>query len=245
MTPWRLSVGLQAFAESGAPLNKLGYFNGNMGRSVPGSAGLRRAPADLWGANLTLAYPIAIGPVTVTLQAYSFNVFNKQIAISRDDAWSDVPRRTIPTSVYDPNQSRDNPNYGDHQLPAGAQCRFAPRSRCPSQYLTFSRNSPDGGAVHFAGAPDFSGGASRPGRVEVPAPDLDECPGEAPDHLPEKVRGGDPEVNLLSDVERRRTSRHDDRRFLALRVFAEGRKVVAAFEELRGAAHRARGPAGP
>ncbi len=27
VTPWRLSVGLQAFAETGAPLNQLGYYN--------------------------------------------------------------------------------------------------------------------------------------------------------------------------------------------------------------------------
>src|SRR5262249_41433267 len=26
-TPWRLSVGLQAYAESGVPLNRLGYLN--------------------------------------------------------------------------------------------------------------------------------------------------------------------------------------------------------------------------
>ena len=42
----------------------------------------------LWDANLTLSYPIAIGPATVTLQAYLFNVFNKQIAVARDDFWT-------------------------------------------------------------------------------------------------------------------------------------------------------------
>ena len=49
-------------------------------------------------------YPIAIGPATVTLQAYLFNIFNKQIAISRDDAWSDSPPQGYPASVFDPNQ---------------------------------------------------------------------------------------------------------------------------------------------
>ena len=63
MTPWRVSVGLQAFVESGAPLNKLGYFNEWSGPAVllvpRGSAG--RLP-PLWDANLTLAYPFAVGP---------------------------------------------------------------------------------------------------------------------------------------------------------------------------------------
>ncbi len=37
-----------------------------------------------WDANLTLGYPLAIGPVTVTLQAYVFNVFNNQFRTSQD-----------------------------------------------------------------------------------------------------------------------------------------------------------------
>ena len=72
-----------------------------------GSAG--RLPT-LWEANLTLSYPIAIGPVTVTLQAYLFNLFNKQIAISRDDGWSTTtPPADFPATIYDPNQEQNNP----------------------------------------------------------------------------------------------------------------------------------------
>jgi hypothetical protein len=113
VTPWRLSVGLQAFAESGAPLNRLGYFNEFYGASVflvsRGSEG--RLPT-LWGTNLTLSYPFAIGPATVTLQAYLFNVFNKQIAISRDEEWSRTQPPDYPASLYDPNQEQNNPEYG-------------------------------------------------------------------------------------------------------------------------------------
>jgi outer membrane receptor protein involved in Fe transport len=113
VSPWRLSVGLQAFAESGAPLNRLGYFNfiyGSMVFLVPrGSEG--RLPT-LWGANLTLSFPIAVGPVTVTAQAYLFNIFSKQIAISRDDAWSISPAEGYPLTIYDPNQERNNAYYG-------------------------------------------------------------------------------------------------------------------------------------
>ena len=39
-TPWRLSVGLQAFAESGAPLHQMGYFNQWYGSDIPRSPGL-------------------------------------------------------------------------------------------------------------------------------------------------------------------------------------------------------------
>jgi hypothetical protein len=66
----------------------------------------------LWGTNLTLSFPIAIGPATMTLQAYVFNVFNKQIAISRDEGWSIYQPPDYPASIYDPNQEQNNPYYG-------------------------------------------------------------------------------------------------------------------------------------
>jgi len=121
VTPWRLSIGLQAFAESGAPLNKMGYFNGNLDPVIylvpRGSAG--RLPT-LWEANLMLAYPIVFGPVTATLQVYLENLFNNQIATSRDEDWSYGPPPGYPTTIYDPNQPQTNPTYGqvtDHYAP--------------------------------------------------------------------------------------------------------------------------------
>ncbi len=106
-------MGLQVFVESGAPLNTLGYFNLNYGSMVflvpRGSAG--RLPT-LWDANLTLSYPIVFGPLTVTLQAYVFNLFNNQIAISRDEAWSTSPPEGFPATIYDPSQEPVNPDYG-------------------------------------------------------------------------------------------------------------------------------------
>jgi hypothetical protein len=113
VTPWRLSLGVQAFVESGAPLNRLGYFSVNYGSLVflvpRGSEG--RLPT-LWDTNLTLSYPIAVGPVTVTLQAYLFHAFNKQIAISHDEVWSSDPPGDYPASLYDPNQPKTNGLYG-------------------------------------------------------------------------------------------------------------------------------------
>ena len=66
----------------------------------------------LWGTDLTLGYPIAIGPTTVTLQAYLFNVFNKQIAVDRDNTWSISPPAGFPATIFDPNQEQTNPEYG-------------------------------------------------------------------------------------------------------------------------------------
>jgi hypothetical protein len=50
--------------------------------------------------------------LTVTLQAYVFNLFNNQIAISRDDRWSISPPAGFPDTIYDPNQEQKNPEYG-------------------------------------------------------------------------------------------------------------------------------------
>jgi hypothetical protein len=111
VSPWRLSVGLQAYAESGAPLNRLGYLNefypANLYLDPRGTAG--RLPT-LWGANLNLSYPFAVGPATVTLQAYLFNIFNKQIAISRDEDWNTSQPDGYPATLWNPSQN--NPEYG-------------------------------------------------------------------------------------------------------------------------------------
>ena len=113
VTPWRVSIGLQAFAESGTPLNEMGYFNRDYGPLIflvpRGSAG--RLPT-YWGTNLTASYPFVIGPATVTLQAYLFNMFNKQIAISRDDSYTTSITAGYPDTAFDPNQEQTNPYYG-------------------------------------------------------------------------------------------------------------------------------------
>jgi hypothetical protein len=112
--PFRMFVGLQAFVQSGAPRNKLGYFNasaifGSPIQLVPrGAAG--RLPT-LWEANLTVGYPISLGPMTATLQAYVFNLFNNQIEIQRDDNYTTHPPAGYPATLYDPNVPSNNPNY--------------------------------------------------------------------------------------------------------------------------------------
>jgi Carboxypeptidase regulatory-like domain/TonB-dependent Receptor Plug Domain len=114
-TPFGLFVGLQTFVKSGTPLNRLGYFNGGYGavlQLVPrGYAG--RLPT-LWEANLTLGYPIVLGPATVTLQAYAFNLFNNQIATQEDQQYTVNRPPGYPATLYDPNVPADrvSPNYG-------------------------------------------------------------------------------------------------------------------------------------
>jgi len=116
VTPFRLTIGLQGYVTSGAPLNKIGFFNdfyGSYIQLVPkGYAG--RMPTQ-WEANLSLAYPIQIGLVTVTLQAYLFNLFNHQTPTYQDTIWSTQPPpgyANSPDAIYDPNQPQTNPTYG-------------------------------------------------------------------------------------------------------------------------------------
>ena len=111
VTPLRLAVGLQAFVASGAPFDKSGYFDSaydSMLYLVPrGSAG--RLPTQ-WDANVTLSYPIAIGPATVTLQAYLYNLFNNQVATAKDVVWNNQTWAGYPDGILD--QPQTNPNYG-------------------------------------------------------------------------------------------------------------------------------------
>ena len=113
VAPFGLLVGLQTWLRSGAPLNKYGYFNGAYGAAIQlvpkGYAG--RLPME-WDANLTLAYPIHIGPVIATLQAYVFSLFNNQIRLGQDTKWSAQQQVGYPNTIYDPNQASTNSNYG-------------------------------------------------------------------------------------------------------------------------------------
>jgi hypothetical protein len=112
-TPFLLSTGLEAWAVSGAPLNELGYLNQNYQSNIQlvqrGYAG--RLPT-IWDANLSLAYPFRVGPATVTLQGYVYNLFNNQVRTNQDTVLSNQQQASYPDSVFDPNQPQTNPNYG-------------------------------------------------------------------------------------------------------------------------------------
>ena len=103
--PFGLLVGLAAYVQSGSPLNKKGYFSeayaGTPVQLVPrGQAG--RMPT-LWEANLTVGYPIPVGPATVTLQAYLYNVFNNQIPTDQVEGYIRSRPPGYPGTLYDPD----------------------------------------------------------------------------------------------------------------------------------------------
>ena len=105
VTPFKLSVGLQAYAQSGPPLSKVGYFNQfyiAQTQLVPlGSAG--RLPTQ-WEANLSLGYPVKFGPVTVTGLFYVFHLFNNQIRTNVDNNWQISQGANYPKSADQYNQ---------------------------------------------------------------------------------------------------------------------------------------------
>jgi hypothetical protein len=112
-TPWRLSLGLQAFVESGAPTNKLTFVCGwcAPGYLVPrGSEG--RLPTE-WEANLSIAYSIPVGPATVSLLGAIYNLFNNQIVAATEEGWSSTQRQeNYPGGIFDPSQPQTNEDYG-------------------------------------------------------------------------------------------------------------------------------------
>ena len=111
--PFGLFVGFGGYIQSGAPLDQLGYFNARYQpaiRLLPrGGAG--RLPT-LWEANVTLGYPIRIGPVTATIQTYVYNLFNNQLETQRDVSYTVRAPVGYPTSLYDSSVPSNNANYG-------------------------------------------------------------------------------------------------------------------------------------
>ncbi len=110
--PWGLTLGLQFFVASGAPLNRLGYFAPYQSSMIyldpRGSAG--RLPT-LWDATLSLSCPFTVGPTTVTLLAYVFNVFDNQIPLTRENAWTTGPDPDAVNPDYGKFTSRQAPRF--------------------------------------------------------------------------------------------------------------------------------------
>jgi hypothetical protein len=118
--PFGFSVGLQAWARSGAPLNRLGYHGYcdpsrcAYGVYLDPKGYTGREPTN-WDANLTVAYPFRLGPITVTLQALLYNLFNNQLPTAQNAAWTRQQPPDYPASLFDPNQPQNNPDYGKIQ----------------------------------------------------------------------------------------------------------------------------------
>jgi hypothetical protein len=62
-----------------------------------------RNPAQYEG-NLSLSYPFAVGPTTITLQGYVFNILNRQGVVDVDNAWQQSPGVNYPQNTSQYNQ---------------------------------------------------------------------------------------------------------------------------------------------
>jgi outer membrane receptor protein involved in Fe transport len=87
--PFGLAVGVQAYARSGNPTSRQGRYNTfyptELFLDQRGSNG--RLPTD-YEANLSLAYNLNVGPVTITPQLYIFNVLNRQTVTGIDQRFN-------------------------------------------------------------------------------------------------------------------------------------------------------------
>lgn len=109
--PFGLSVGLSGFVRSGPPINQAEYFNSFYPDLIHGvtrgSAG--RAETE-YEANLSLAWAVNAGPVTITPQLYIFNLFDRQGEQRIEDAYN-------PDGDFDPvtGEAVQDVDYGKIQ----------------------------------------------------------------------------------------------------------------------------------
>jgi hypothetical protein len=94
--PFGLTFGITGFVRSGAPKDKVGYFNAQYGPELlllpRGSFG--RLPAD-YEINASLGYTIKIAPVDITLFLSGYSLLNRQTVLSVDNAYQqDSPGST-------------------------------------------------------------------------------------------------------------------------------------------------------
>ncbi len=109
--PFGLAVGLGAYVRSGIPTSREGYYNSfyptELFLDQRGSDG--RLPVD-YEANLSLAYNVNVGPVTITPQLYVFNVLNRQTVTAID-------MRFNPNGSF--VQTKTSPFYGQGGVEPG------------------------------------------------------------------------------------------------------------------------------
>jgi carboxypeptidase family protein/TonB-dependent receptor-like protein len=118
--PFGLSVGFQAYARSGVPTSRTGRYNTNYPFELfldpRGSDG--RLPTD-YEANISLAYNLNIGPVTVTPQLYIFNLLNRQTITGIDQRFN--PNGSYVTTKTSPFFGQNGVEPGK-KAPDGTLC---------------------------------------------------------------------------------------------------------------------------
>ena len=126
--PWGLSAGLQFYVRTGTPTSIGGFYNGGYTQELyldqRGYAG--RLPTD-YEMNLSLGYNFVVGPVTVTPQAYAFQLLNRQTITAINTAFN--PSGTFVTDPASPfygqagvQPGTTGPNGNDCPANAPAPC---------------------------------------------------------------------------------------------------------------------------
>ncbi len=143
--PFGLSMGAQFYVRSGLPVSRYGFFNNfypdllyldTRGTNTHAFFVDNRTPTD-YDMNLSLGYNINVGPVTITPQAYLYNVINRQTATSYDATFN--PGGAFVTDTT-------SPFYGQAGLaPGEGTCSASAVAPCPdnTDYLKVNqRNNP-------------------------------------------------------------------------------------------------------
>ena len=104
---------------------------------------------NLWEASLTLGYPVRLGPTTVTLQGYLYNVFNNQIPTDQDMVWSNQRPEGIGARSSIPNQTQSNENYGKATSLVARLFRLATRVSSDARDLGLPLRVPRAGDDSF------------------------------------------------------------------------------------------------
>ncbi|HEY1252813.1 MAG TPA: TonB-dependent receptor, partial [Thermoanaerobaculia bacterium] len=121
--PFGLTLGLTGFVRSGAPKDKVGYFNSQYGTELlllpRGSFG--RLPAD-YEISASAGYTIKIAPVDITLFLQAFNLINRQTVIQVDNEFTqDIPGS--PDEFYG-SFDKANARRAPRKLTFGARVSF-------------------------------------------------------------------------------------------------------------------------
>jgi hypothetical protein len=126
--PFGLAVGFQAYVRSGVPTSRQGYYNvfytTELFLDQRGSDG--RLPVDYEG-NISLAYNINVGPVTVTPQLYVFNVLNRQTITAIDQRFN--PNGSFVTTKTSPFYGQGGVEPGQ-KAPDGTLCPATSAGPC-------------------------------------------------------------------------------------------------------------------
>jgi outer membrane receptor protein involved in Fe transport len=136
--PFGLSAGAQFYVRSGLPITRFGFYNNfyptDLFLDPRGSGG--RTPTD-YDLNLSLGYNLNLGPVTVTPQAYLFNVLNRQTVTAVNSNFN-----TAGSFVVDPS----SPYFGQAgQQPGTGNCPATASGPCtdnPDYGKAAARNNP-------------------------------------------------------------------------------------------------------